>query len=423
MHVAAKASDEGLFQGGVLNALLERTLRTLKDVDIELAAQRVADLRAKHSLQDDALVEHLIWRKARQAGMVGAATSAAALIPGLGGVAAFTVGAAADVGATLRLQSELVMEIAAARGKRLQPDEARNALLVVAGLNVGAERLVNQASRRLATRLGERFAGRALVKVIPFVGVAISAAANLLMTYLIGKRADAYFRLGEAHVGDWSESLRALTGLDERRLSAELGAILSEIGQSIRSRMQQLGARTEEGWLRLRESAARPIEQRLRRPKASIHHGNLEKQEKGEKQSMLDQLKRRLGIGRPTQKAPQETAAMEPQPPSIVDVTDADFDSVVAQSSLPAVVDFWAEWCQPCQVMSAYVEFLARDYAGRLLVAALDTDENPQTPTRYNVMGLPTLLLVRNGEEVDRIVGVASYEEIKARVEALLGRA
>ncbi|MDW8441220.1 MAG: thioredoxin domain-containing protein [Caldilineaceae bacterium] len=421
--MAAKASDEDLFHSGLLNALLERTLRTLQDVDIELAAQRVADLRAKHHLQDDVLVEHLIWRKARQAGMVGAATSAAALIPGLGGVAAFTVGAAADVGATLRLQSELVMEIAAARGKRLQPDQARNALLVVAGLNVGAERLVNQASRRLATRLSERFAGRALVKAVPFIGVAISAAANLLMTYLIGKRADAYFRLGEAHVGDWSESLRALTGLDERRLSAELGAILSETGRLVRSRMQQLGARTEEGLLRLRESAARPIEQRLRLPKASIHHGDLEKQEKGEKRSMLDKLKQRLRIGLPTQEAPQETAAMEPQPPSIVDVTDADFESVVVQSSLPAVVDFWAEWCQPCQVMSAYVEFLARDYAGRLLVTALDTDENPQTPARYNVMGLPTLLLMRNGEEVDRIVGMASYGEIKARVEALLGRA
>ncbi len=89
-------------------------------------------------------------------------------------------------------------------------------------------------------------------------------------------------------------------------------------------------------------------------------------------------------------------------------------------AALPAVVDFWAEWCQPCQVMSAYVSFLAKDYEGRLLVAALDTDENPATPQRYNVMGLPTLLLLRDGEEVDRIVGVVGYEEIKARVERLL---
>lgn len=70
--------------------------------------------------------------------------------------------------------------------------------------------------------------------------------------------------------------------------------------------------------------------------------------------------------------------------------------------------------------MSAYIGFLAKEYAGRLLVAALDTDENPETPQRYNVMGLPTLLLLRNGEEVDRIVGVVSYEEIKARVNRLL---
>lgn len=130
---------------------------------------------------------------------------------------------------------------------------------------------------------------------------------------------------------------------------------------------------------------------------------------------MFEKLKHRFGGAR----QPTAVAAV-PSPPPIVDVGDADFARVVLQSPLLAVVDFWAEWCQPCQVMSAYVGFLAKDYEGRVLVAALDTDEHPETPARYHVMGLPTLLLLRDGEEVDRIVGVAGYEEIKARVEHLL---
>lgn len=129
---------------------------------------------------------------------------------------------------------------------------------------------------------------------------------------------------------------------------------------------------------------------------------------------MFTKLKQRFGGAR----QPTPTTAAPPSP--IIDVTDADFASTVLQSPHLAVVDFWAEWCQPCQVMSAYTGFLAKEYTGRLLVAALDTDENPETPRRYNVMGLPTLLMLRDGEEVDRIVGVVSYEEIKVRVNHLL---
>lgn len=131
---------------------------------------------------------------------------------------------------------------------------------------------------------------------------------------------------------------------------------------------------------------------------------------------MFTKLKQRFGGARQPTPAATQTPPLSP----IVDVGDADFARVVLQSPLLAVVDFWAEWCQPCQVMSAYVGFLAKDYAGRVLVAALDTDEHPATPQRYHVMGLPTLLLLRDGEEVDRIVGVVNYEEIKARVDRLL---
>ena len=119
----------------------------------------------------------------------------------------------------------------------------------------------------------------------------------------------------------------------------------------------------------------------------------------------------------PLEDRPQPKTA-KPQP---VDVTDENFDATVLQSEQLAVVDFWADWCAPCDTMSAHVAFLAEDFEGRLLVTALDVDENPQTTENYAVMGLPTLLFLNQGVEVHRQVGLLPYEKLKQMVEDLLG--
>jgi thioredoxin 1 len=97
-------------------------------------------------------------------------------------------------------------------------------------------------------------------------------------------------------------------------------------------------------------------------------------------------------------------------------VTDDDFTKEVIESTIPVVVDFWATWCGPCQVMGPVVDAIAGEYAGKVKILKLNVDENQATPAKYGVRGIPTLILFNKGEVVDRLGGA----QPKANVENLL---
>jgi len=97
----------------------------------------------------------------------------------------------------------------------------------------------------------------------------------------------------------------------------------------------------------------------------------------------------------------------------VVTVSDAEFEASVVQSDKPAIVDFWAEWCQPCKMLAPTVEEIANEYDDKILVTKLNVDDNPQTATKFGIRGIPTLLFFKGGQVVQQIVGVKTKAEIK----------
>jgi thioredoxin 1 len=104
----------------------------------------------------------------------------------------------------------------------------------------------------------------------------------------------------------------------------------------------------------------------------------------------------------------------------IAKLTDSSFDQEISSSSVPVLVDYWAEWCGPCKMIAPILEEVAKDYQGKLKVAKLNIDENPQTPPKFGIRGIPTLMLFKGGEVAATKVGALSKSQLASFLDSHL---
>ena len=103
-----------------------------------------------------------------------------------------------------------------------------------------------------------------------------------------------------------------------------------------------------------------------------------------------------------------------------LEVNDSNFEQIVLKADKPVIVDFWAEWCGPCRMVAPIVKEIGQDFEGRVVVAKLDVDNNPEVSNKFGIRNIPTILFFKNGEIVDKQVGAVPKNVLVAKVEAIL---
>ncbi len=209
--------------------IMEYISNSINNADEESAKERVRKLQERYPNDSpdapplspadyaDKLTNILIKQKCFKTGAVGAVTSAASIVPGLGTVASFTFGTAVDIGVTFKMQAELVLEISAVYQYKLEPAEKQNIVLIVTGVSAGANKVATKVGQQIAEKATEKLLKKSIAKAIPVFGVAASAGTNILSTYIIGKRAQAYFTTKS--MDSVEDVVKVITGVDVPELS------------------------------------------------------------------------------------------------------------------------------------------------------------------------------------------------------------